>query len=57
MKLFLAKIAHARSEVNDLDHQVKIIKEEMELLEGDKTFDFVRDEIVTYEDTFGSLEK
>lgn len=49
------KIAHARSEVNDLDHQVKIIKEEMELLEGDKTFDFVRDEIVTYEDTLDHL--
>ncbi|WJW95183.1 DUF2326 domain-containing protein [Enterobacter pseudoroggenkampii] len=49
------KIANARAEVNDLDHQVKIIKQEMELLEGDKTFDFVRDEIVLYEDSLDNL--
>lgn len=49
------KIANARAEVNDLDHQVKIIKQEMELLEGDKTFDFIRDEIVIYEDSLDNL--
>lgn len=27
----------------------------MELLEGDKTFDFVRDEIVLYEDSLDNL--
>ncbi|EDC6026880.1 AAA family ATPase, partial [Salmonella enterica] len=32
------RLANARAEVNDLDHQVKIIKQEMELLDGDKTF-------------------
>ncbi|HGB3402684.1 TPA: DUF2326 domain-containing protein, partial [Salmonella enterica subsp. enterica serovar 1,4,5,12:b:-] len=49
------KISSARSEVNDLDYQVKIIKQEMDLLEGDKTFDFVRDEIASYEDSLDSL--
>ena len=49
------KISNARSEVNDLDYQVKIIKQEMDLLEGDKTFDFVRDEIASYEDSLDSL--
>lgn len=49
------KISNARSEVNDLDYQVKIIKQEMELLEGDKTFDFIRDEIANYEDNLDDL--
>lgn len=49
------KISNARAEVNDLNHQVKIIKQEMELLEGDKTFDFIRDEIVIHENNLDSL--
>lgn len=49
------KISNARSEVNDLDYQVKIIKQEMDLLEGDKTFDFIRDEIANYEDSLDNL--
>jgi uncharacterized protein YydD (DUF2326 family) len=49
------KLANARSEVNDLDYQVKIIKKEMDLLEGDKTFDLVRDEIANYEDNLDNL--
>ncbi|BBE79913.1 MULTISPECIES: DUF2326 domain-containing protein [Phytobacter] len=49
------KISNARAEVNDLDYQVKIIKQEMELLEGDKTFDFIRDEVIIHEDNLDSL--
>lgn len=49
------KICNARSEVNDLDYQVKIIKQEMDLLEGDKTFEFIRDEIANYENSLDHL--
>lgn len=49
------KLDNARAEINDLDFQVKKIKHEMDALEGDKTFDIIRDEISTYEDLLDSL--
>jgi len=49
------KLSSARSEVNDLNFQIKTIKQEMDLLEGDKTFDMVRDEIANYEDSLDNL--
>lgn len=49
------KIANARSEVNDLEHQVKKIKDEMEALESDNTFDLIRDEVSLYEEKLDEL--
>ncbi|MFF6009581.1 DUF2326 domain-containing protein [Rahnella sp. R3(2024)] len=49
------KLANARAEVNDLDFQLKKIKKEMDMLEGDKTFDMIRDEVSSYEDQLDVL--
>lgn len=49
------KLANARAEINDLDFQVKKIKQEMDMLEGDKTFDMIRDEVSSYEEQLDIL--
>ncbi|MGA7586390.1 MAG: DUF2326 domain-containing protein [Rouxiella badensis] len=49
------KLANARAEINDLDFQVKKIKKEMDMLEGNQTFDIIRDEVSSYEEQLDIL--